>query len=107
MTAVERYGGGMANLSPADVHGITFKKAPLGRRGYDEEHVDAFLDELERTLTTLYDQIARLGNAPSPDSASAVNPAAASELAEIKAALVRIEARLNAGGSPAPGGALF
>ena len=30
-------------LTPADVHNVAFKKPPIGKRGYDEEEVDAFL----------------------------------------------------------------
>ena len=37
-------------LTPADVHNVAFKKPPIGKRGYDEEEVDAFLDEVEREL---------------------------------------------------------
>ena len=31
-------------LTPADIHNVAFKKPPIGKRGYDEEEVDAFLD---------------------------------------------------------------
>jgi DivIVA domain-containing protein len=37
-------------LTPADVRGVVFDKAPLGKRGYDEDQVDAFLDLIEATL---------------------------------------------------------
>jgi DivIVA domain-containing protein len=37
-------------LTPAEVQGITFDKAPLGKRGYDEDQVDDFLDRIEATL---------------------------------------------------------
>lgn len=40
-------------LTPADVHSISFKKAPIGNRGYDEDEVDNFLDEVERELERL------------------------------------------------------
>ena len=95
----------MANLTPDNVRRIAFSKPPLGRRGYAEEEVDAFLDEVERTLTALYDQIARMGGsapAPSPE-----NGGATSDLADIKASLARIESRLNASGNGTPGGAFF
>jgi DivIVA domain-containing protein len=38
-------------LTPADVHDVIFDKAPLGKRGYDEKQVDAFLDRIEAALT--------------------------------------------------------
>ena len=40
-------------LTPADVHNVAFKKPPIGKRGYDEEEVDAFLDEVEAELDRL------------------------------------------------------
>jgi len=40
-------------LTPADVHSISFKKAPIGNRGYNEDEVDNFLDEVERELERL------------------------------------------------------
>ena len=32
-------------LMPADVSAVAFSKPPLGKRGYDEDEVDAFLDQ--------------------------------------------------------------
>jgi DivIVA domain-containing protein len=43
-------------LTPADVHNVAFKKPPIGKRGYDEEEVDAFLDEVERELVSSGEQ---------------------------------------------------
>ncbi|BCB74823.1 cell wall synthesis protein Wag31 [Phytohabitans flavus] len=43
-------------LTPADVHNISFKKPSIGKRGYDEEQVDAFLDELEHELIRLIEE---------------------------------------------------
>jgi DivIVA domain-containing protein len=40
-------------LTAADVQEITFMRPPFGRRGYDEEQVDSFLDEIHRNLTVL------------------------------------------------------
>jgi DivIVA domain-containing protein len=100
----------MADLTADDIHRIAFRKPPLGKRGYDEQEVDAFLDEIERTLAGLY---ARLGPAaPSPAPVTdartdGVTDAMAAELADIKATLARIEARLNTSGSTAAGGAFF
>jgi DivIVA domain-containing protein len=62
-------------LTPADVHNVAFKKPPIGKRGYDEEEVDAFLDEVERELARLIEENndlktqverARTGGAPAP-----------------------------------------
>jgi DivIVA domain-containing protein len=38
------------SLTADDVHRIGFRKPPLGRRGYDEESVDKFLDQVESDL---------------------------------------------------------
>lgn len=43
-------------LTPADVHNVAFKKPPIGKRGYDEDEVDAFLDEVERELARLIEE---------------------------------------------------
>jgi DivIVA domain-containing protein len=89
-------------LTPADIHNMAFKKPPIGKRGYDEEEVDAFLDELEQELTrlleenrALHDQVDRggPGNAGPAASAMAIN----SEFSEVAAQLERLqEARARA-----------
>jgi DivIVA domain-containing protein len=99
----------MAHLTPDDVHRIAFRKPAFGKRGYDEEEVDAFLDEVQNTLTALYDEIARLRGGGVP-VAAAPEPTprhtASGDLDDVKATLARIEARLNS--SPPPqGGAFF
>src|SRR4028118_1823770 len=43
-------------LTPAEVHNVAFKKPPIGKRGYDEEEVDAFLYEVERELARLIEE---------------------------------------------------
>jgi DivIVA domain-containing protein len=37
-------------LTPDDVHRMQFTRAPVGRRGYDTDEVDAFLDLVAATL---------------------------------------------------------
>jgi DivIVA domain-containing protein len=67
-------------LTPADVHNVAFKKPSIGKRGYDEDEVDAFLDVVEAELTRLIDEntslTARLtefeaGGTPAPKAAPA------------------------------------
>jgi len=70
-------------LNAQDVHNVAFHKAPFGRRGYDEEEVDAFLAEVERRLGELQTEVA-------PESALL------SELRQIGQRLSRIEAALDA-----------
>src|SRR5256885_14822357 len=43
-------------LPPAEVHNVAFKKPPIGKRGYDEEEVDAFLDIVEVELSRLIEE---------------------------------------------------
>ncbi|MGY1685957.1 DivIVA domain-containing protein [Geodermatophilus sp. SYSU D00663] len=43
-------------LTPADVHNVVFKKPPIGKRGYDEDEVDAFLDVVEAELARLIEE---------------------------------------------------
>jgi len=88
-------------LTPADIHNMAFKKPPIGKRGYDEEEVDAFLDEVEQELIrlleengALQDQIRR-GPAAGPSAASTVVLNA--EMADLTAQLERLqEARARA-----------
>ena len=47
-------------LTPADVHNVAFKKPPIGKRGYDEDEVDAFLDLVEAELARLIEENAEL-----------------------------------------------
>ena len=47
-------------LTPADVHNVVFKKPPIGKRGYDEDEVDAFLDVVEAELARLIEENSEL-----------------------------------------------
>ncbi|GHE13071.1 DivIVA domain-containing protein [Klenkia taihuensis] len=49
-------------LTPADVHNVVFKKPPIGKRGYDEDEVDAFLDVVEAELARLIEENNELRN---------------------------------------------
>lgn len=81
-------------LTPADVHNVAFKKPPIGKRGYDEDEVDAFLDEVERELARLIEENNELraqgerGGGGRPGAAA--DPRLAQENAELKAQLDRI-----------------
>jgi DivIVA domain-containing protein len=83
-------------LTPADVHNVAFKKPPIGKRGYDEEEVDAFLDEVERELARLIEennelraQAERGGGRSSGGGAS--DGRLAAELADMKSQLDRVQ----------------
>jgi DivIVA domain-containing protein len=43
-------------LTPADVHNVVFKKPSIGKRGYDGDEVDAFLDVVETELARLIEE---------------------------------------------------
>ncbi|MEU4567267.1 DivIVA domain-containing protein [Micromonospora sp. NPDC023956] len=84
-------------LTPADVHNVAFKKPPIGKRGYDEEEVDAFLDEVERELARLIEennelraQVERGGRGAAPAGPGA-DPRLAAELNDVKAQLDRVQ----------------
>ncbi|MCX6468694.1 DivIVA domain-containing protein [Williamsia herbipolensis] len=43
-------------LTPADVHNVAFSKPPIGKRGYNEDEVDQFLDFVEAELARLLEE---------------------------------------------------
>ena len=43
-------------LTPADVHNVAFSKPPLGKRGYHEDEVDAFLDLVGAEMARLIEE---------------------------------------------------
>lgn len=81
-------------LTPADVHNVTFKKPMLGKRGYDEDEVDGFLDEVERELARLSDENGELR--AQVDSLRAGAPPGAADHAEMAAALDRVQREKHA-----------
>lgn len=81
-------------LTPADVHNVAFKKPPIGKRGYDEDEVDAFLDEVERELARLIEENTELRNQASGRpgaSGGGADPRLVSEINELKAQLERAQ----------------
>lgn len=83
-------------LTPADVHNVAFKKPPIGKRGYDEDEVDAFLDEVERELARLIEDNNELRAAAGGGGRpAAAGPGAdarlVQELADLKAQLDRVQ----------------
>jgi DivIVA domain-containing protein len=81
-------------LTADDVHNVAFRKAALGRRGYDEEEVDAFLNQVEATIAGLQAEVARLGGGSGQTVSQA--PDVLTELEQIKQRLARIEAAVGA-----------
>jgi DivIVA domain-containing protein len=49
-------------LTPADVANVAFSKPPIGKRGYHEDEVDAFLDLVETELARLIEENNNLRN---------------------------------------------
>jgi DivIVA domain-containing protein len=93
-------------LTPAEVHNVAFKKPPIGKRGYDEEEVDAFLDivevELSRLIEENNDLRARItsGGQPAP-AAGGIDPAelaaARDENGRLQGRIAELERALNQG----------
>ncbi|MGH3748100.1 MAG: DivIVA domain-containing protein, partial [Micromonosporaceae bacterium] len=78
-------------LTPADVHNVAFKKPPIGKRGYDEEEVDAFLDEVERELARLIEENNELRAGRGPAPGPAADPRLVAEHAELQAQMEQIQ----------------
>lgn len=86
-------------LTPAEVHNVAFKKPPIGKRGYDEEEVDAFLDIIEVELARLIEENNDLrgragGQAAAPAGAGQVNSAVSAELSATKDDNNRLKAHI-------------
>ncbi|GAA4898175.1 DivIVA domain-containing protein [Stackebrandtia albiflava] len=80
-------------LTPADIHSISFKKAPIGNRGYNEDEVDNFLDEVERELERLIEFNNKL-RAQNEQLLSGA-PAGVGEHAELLGELERLQREKN------------
>ena len=93
-------------LTPADVHNVAFTKPPIGKRGYNEDEVDQFLDLVEDTLAELQDENDELrGQAASGDSDAATaapaavaadaDPQLAADLEAAQTMVAELEAELD------------
>jgi DivIVA domain-containing protein len=90
-------------LTPAEVHNVAFKKPPIGKRGYDEEEVDAFLDivevELSRLIEENNDLRARIGSGQAAPAAQSDNSgelaAAREENTRLQSRIVELERTIN------------
>jgi DivIVA domain-containing protein len=49
-------------ITPAELQAVNFQRAPLGRRGFDEEQVRAFLGQVEQELVRVLNEKAALEN---------------------------------------------
>jgi len=80
-------------LTPADIHNVAFAKAAIGKRGYDEEQVDALLDEVSLEMVKLLEEKADLHDRavarPVPPPPSDDAAARAGELSRLAAELRR------------------
>jgi DivIVA domain-containing protein len=77
-------------LTPADIHNMEFAKATLGKRGYDEEQVDALLDEVSLEMVNLLEENAELASRSTPPAAPRYdNGAAEVQLQALAAELER------------------
>ena len=96
-------------LTPADVHNVAFKKPSIGKRGYDEDEVDAFLDLVEAELARLIEEnneltqrVAAGTNGQAPQVAAAVDqPVEAESVTAEPSAPVSVEKTTAAAPDPA------
>ncbi|MCX4388013.1 DivIVA domain-containing protein [Micromonospora peucetia] len=81
-------------LTPADIHNVAFKKPPIGKRGYDEEEVDAFLDGIEHEIIRLIEENESLRrrsvHGPSAHEGDSLSAAGYAELSELRSRLQRV-----------------
>ncbi|GIF76457.1 DivIVA domain-containing protein [Asanoa siamensis] len=85
-------------LTPADIHNIAFGRPSIGKRGYDEEEVDAFLDSLEQELVRLIEEnyALRAAAARETPGGGTVDPRLATAVDELSATLDRLQAGRHA-----------
>ncbi|MDQ2838170.1 MAG: DivIVA domain-containing protein, partial [Actinomycetota bacterium] len=81
-------------LTPAEVHNVVFKKPPIGKRGYDEEEVDAFLDIIEVELARLIEENSDLRNSAGGAAPAATSGADAAALASAREESKKLSARV-------------
>jgi DivIVA domain-containing protein len=82
-------------LTPAEVHNVAFKKPPIGKRGYDEEEVDAFLDIVEVELSRLIEEnndLRARGGSGAPAEADGGTAAVAVDDGRLEAATAELTA---------------
>jgi DivIVA domain-containing protein len=91
--------GTVGRLVPGEVQSVDFPRAPLGRRGLDEDHVRAFLKQVEMDLIQilneragLADEVARLRRHVAAGSAGELPP----EDAHIQAVRILAQAQQTA-----------
>jgi DivIVA domain-containing protein len=81
-------------LTPADIHNVAFGKATIGKRGYDEEQVDALLDEVSMEMIGLLEENAELERRTVPGGSGAAEAAEAEQLSAVTA-LTALTAELD------------
>jgi DivIVA domain-containing protein len=81
-------------LTPAEVHNVAFKKPPIGKRGYDEEEVDAFLDVVEVELSRLIEENNDMRSRPGAAGVNGGGGANPAELAAVRDENNRLKVRI-------------
>ena len=85
-------------LTPADIHHVAFGKAPIGRRGYDEDQVDALLDEISQEMAELLEEkevLRRRAGGSAPLEVPVPGESLRAEYSAIQAALQRARREYN------------
>ena len=83
-------------LTPADVHNVAFSKPPIGKRGYNEDEVDQFLDLVEDTLAQLQDENDELRSRLEEGGQATAAPAQRSEDVDEAAIRREVEQKVRA-----------
>ncbi len=84
-------------LTPADVHNVAFSKPPIGKRGYNEDEVDAFLDLVEAELARLIEE-----NDDLREQVSQLEQRLGNAQADLEEARARPPAGMGVGHPPVP-----
>jgi len=85
-------------LTPADIHNVEFTKASLGKRGYDEEQVDALLDEVTQEMIKLLEEnelLARRAESGAVENLAAALETARRECDRAEQHALRVRDQLN------------
>ncbi|MEU4165050.1 DivIVA domain-containing protein [Actinoplanes sp. NPDC026670] len=81
-------------ITPADIHNVDFKKPPIGKRGYDEEEVDALLEEASQEMLRLLDENGAL-TARLRDAGGGMNGGGPADPAALTAEVAELAAHLQ------------
>lgn len=71
-------------ITSREIENVTFSKPPIGKRGYNEDEVDAFLDLVQQDVAEYESLVHDLENRPAPEPVGAFLPPAPPPPAQIQ-----------------------